>query len=252
MIEAFIFIIGLFVGSFLNVLASRLPRGESVLWDRSHCDFCKKTLRWFELIPLFSYIVQGGRCRRCHKKLSIQYPLMELVTGVSFVILFVVFSSVSLPILLSYYFLYCSLLVIFISDLETQIIPDSMIVMGLVAVMALRWLEFSSWALLIPYVISSIGAYVFFYCLWRGTKGRGMGFGDVKFAFLMGLFLGYPGIIIAMYIAFLTGAIVGVILMIRGKSGLKSKIAFGPFLILGTVAVWFFATEFVKIWRMFL
>src|SRR5690349_9078045 len=111
MIEMLLFIIGIFVGSFLNVLADRLPRGESVLWGRSHCDFCKKTLRWYELVPLFSYLLQNGRCRRCHKKLSVQYPLMELVTGVSFVILFLLFPVARFPILITYYVFYCALLV---------------------------------------------------------------------------------------------------------------------------------------------
>lgn len=177
---------------------------------------------------------------------------MEFVTGVSFVLLYVFFGSSSLPILLSTYLFYCSLLVIFVADVKTQIIPDSMVVIGLVSAIALRVLTYSSWNNFLPYLISAVGACAFFYALWSGTKGKGMGFGDVKFAFLMGLFLGYPGTVIALYIAFLTGATVGVILMMRGKSGLKSKIAFGPFLVLGTVLAWFFAFELLAIWRIIL
>lgn len=213
----FIFLIGLAVGSFLNVLSDRLPRGESVLWGRSHCDFCKKTLRWFELIPVFSFVMQRGRCVRCHKSLSVQYPLVEIITGLGFVYVY--------P-RIDYMIIFSSLLVLFISDLKYQILPDSMIVVG------------SLVALLHPHFLSAAGSFAFLYFLWAVTRGRGMGFGDVKLAFFMGLFLGYPGIITAFYIAFLTGAFVGVILIMQGKKQWKSTIAFGPFLILGTALAW--------------
>jgi len=209
-----IFLLGLCVGSFLNVLADRLPRGESVLWGRSHCDYCKKTLRWYELIPVISYIAQRGRCLRCHKPLSLQYLLVEIITGLGFVFLY--------PNMLNM-IIFSALLVLFISDFKYQILPDSMILVASLA------------ALVHPHFVAAAASFGFLYLLWAVTRGRGMGFGDVKFALFMGLFLGYPQIIVAYYIAFLTGAVAGVILILAGKKGWKSKIAFGPFLIAGTV-----------------
>jgi leader peptidase (prepilin peptidase)/N-methyltransferase len=231
----FLFLIGACIGSFLGVLATRLPRGESVLWGRSHCDYCGKPLRWFELIPIFSFIIQKGRCLRCHKKLSWSYPLLELVTGLGFVYLY---PRVSLLVIFS------CLLVIFISDMNYQIIPDSMVVIGAIAALF--------YYISPDTLLSAAGSFVFFYLLWLVTRGRGLGFGDVKLSVLIGLLLGYPLTIVAYYIAFLTGAGVGVILMIRRRAGWKSKIAFGPFLILGTVVAFIWGTYFITLWHTFL
>lgn len=209
-------IFGLAVGSFLNVLIDRLPKGENVLTGRSRCDHCGKSLRWFELIPLLSFLLQGGRCRRCHARLSWQYPIVELVTGIAF------FYGVN-PLLFS------SLLVIFVADLKYQIIPDSMIVIGVIGVIGVLGVIGENF-------FAGIGAAAFFLLLWLITRGKGMGLGDVKLAFLMGLLLGFPKIVVAAYLAFLTGAAVGVILILLRKKDLKSKIAFGPFLIIGAVA----------------
>ncbi|MCX6794110.1 MAG: prepilin peptidase [Candidatus Gottesmanbacteria bacterium] len=183
MILVFLLILGLLVGSFVNVLIDRLPRAESVLWGRSHCDHCKKILRWYELVPVVSFLIQKGRCRRCRKKLSLQYPIIELVTAIGFALLF---------------------------------------------------------------------PHHFFYLFWALTRIRGIGFGDVKFAFLMGLLLGFPGVVIAFYVAFLTGALVGVILIVGRKKTWKSKIAFGPFLVLGTVVAGVWQQQLLTLWRMFL
>lgn len=230
----FVVFLGLCVGSFLNVLIDRLPKGESIWFGRSHCDFCKKQLRWFELIPLLSFILQGGRCRRCHKKLSIQYPIIELVTALGFVFL---------PI--STWIIFISLLVIFVADLKYMIIPDSMIVTGIIGalVQGPAFGDFQGRALL------GAGSSIFFLILYLITHGRGMGFGDVKLAFLLGVWLGFPGVIIALYLAFLTGALVGVTLIIGGKKGLKSKIAFGPFLVVGAVLAYVWSEQILAWWE---
>ncbi|OGG23685.1 hypothetical protein A3A79_00555 [Candidatus Gottesmanbacteria bacterium RIFCSPLOWO2_01_FULL_43_11b] len=223
------FLLGISFGSFMNVLIDRLPRGQTI-WGRSHCDHCNKKLRWFELVPIISYIGQFGRCRRCHKRLSLQYPLIELTTGFGFLLLYPQYA---------FMIIFCALLVIFVADLKYQIIPDSMILVGILGALLSK-----------PYFIPGIGAALFFLLLWIITKGRGMGLGDVKLGFLLGLFLGFPRIAFALYVAFLTGAIVGVILILRKRAGLKSKIAFGPFLILGalisilyetTIRTWFYS-----------
>jgi prepilin signal peptidase PulO-like enzyme (type II secretory pathway) len=159
--------------------------------------------------------------------------MIEFATATGFALLY--------PHHISLYLLFISLLVIFVADLKYQIIPDSMIVLGVLGAL---------WAG--AHLIPAIGSFAFLYLLWVVTRGRGMGFGDVKLAFLMGLFLGFPGVVAAFYVAFLTGAAAAVILMIGRKKTWKSKIAFGPFLVLGTVAAWIWQPQIVALWRMFL
>jgi leader peptidase (prepilin peptidase)/N-methyltransferase len=243
MMRAFLFILGLAVGSFANVLIDRLPKGESILWGRSHCDYCKRTLRWYELIPVLSYIIQVGRCRRCGKPLSIQYPVVELTTGIGFVLLF--------PRPVSFYILFVALLVIFVADLKYQIIPDSMIVLGFAATLV-HWIGTMPVGGTLQYIVAGFACFVAFYLLWLVTRGKGLGFGDVKFAPLMGVLLGFPGTVIALYIAFLTGALAGVILIVGSKKTWKSKIAFGPFLVLGTVVAWIWQSQLTALWRIYL
>lgn len=221
-----VFLLGLSVGSFLNVLIDRLANGESIWLGRSHCDWCKKPLRWYELIPVLSFIIQRGRCRRCHKKISLQYPLVELAAGTIFVT-----QPWASWIILS------ALLVIFVADLKYMIIPDSMIVVGLLGVVTRgNWL-------------AALVAAIFFLILFLLTRGKGMGFGDVKLAFLLGFWLGFPHVVIALYLAFLTGAVTGVTLILTGKKGLKSKIAFGPFLVLGAVLTYLYSSWILAWWE---
>lgn len=248
----FVFILGLAFGSFLNVLIDRLPKGESIWFVRSRCDHCKKTLRWYELFPVFSFLMQRGRCRRCHKSLSLQYPAVELVTGFVFLIVFGQSSLiVSAPMIriigaLSQLLIASSLLVIFVADLKYQVIPDSMVALGVLGVLL------QGHPLQMPqgpaFWVSALGASSFLLSLWLVTRGRGMGLGDVKLAFLLGLLLGYPKIVIAFYLAFLTGAVVGVTLILQGSKTLKSKVPFGPFLIAGSTVAMFWGTELLQWW----
>lgn len=228
----FAFLSGLAIGSFLNVVIDRVPRGEDIVVKPSHCDYCKQRLRWYELIPLLSYLLQGGRCRRCHKRLSWQYPLIEFITGVGFVSVYLL-GFTSLLDLVMKCAIFAAGLVIFMIDRKHQIIPDSMLIGILLATVVLA-LPLSG-ADRLTHVITAVSCGGFFLALWLGTKGRGIGFGDVKLAFVLGLLLGFPGALIACYVAFLTGAIWGVILMITHKARMKSRIAFGPFLLLGIV-----------------
>lgn len=245
----FIALIGLLVGSFLNLLIDRLPRGKNVIWGRSVCDHCGKTLRWYELIPLASFFIQRGRCRRCHKKLSLQYPIVELVTGVGFVL--IQGQAFDAPLAfrqgLALGLIFASLLVIFVADLKYQIIPDSMIIVCIVGIL-IQGQAFDArqspalW-------LSALGASAFFLLLFLVTRGRGVGLGDMKLAFVLGLFLGYPQVVIAFYLAFLTGAVVGVILILVGKKSLKSRVAFAPFLIGGAVVTLFWGSTIIRWWK---
>lgn len=233
----FVGLLGLAVGSFLNVLIDRIPRGENVVWKPSHCDFCKKPLRWFELVPVVSFLVQGGRCRRCKKPLSLQYPFIELLTAGGYVALL----PLSRWMFLHYAYtlvIFSAGVVIFFIDLKHQIIPDSMLYFVLVTLFilgiplpAMEWWQ---------HVLSGSLSGLMFFLLWAITKGRGLGLGDVKLVVLLGLLLGYPLIVVSLYIAFLTGAVTGVILIVANRAKMKSRIPFGPFLIVGTLCaiVW--------------
>lgn len=246
--ELYVFGIGITIGSFLNVLVDRIETGESVLWGRSHCDFCKKTLRWFELIPLFSFILQRGKCVRCKKSLSMQYPLMELVTGLSYVILlqYIPFSAAyfwSLGIL-------SAGIVITAADLKYQIIPDSMVLLGIGTTLGFLYANSQMNELPIRLICMTLSAAIF-YSLWFFTKGKGMGFGDVKLSAALGLLTGFPGTIFALYCAFLTGAALGVILILTKNKTIKSKIAFGPFLIFGILIALMFHTQLLSLWKIY-
>ncbi len=250
-----IFLLGLCVGSFLNVLIDRLPTGENPFKGRSRCDHCKKKLRPLDLVPVFSFIFLRGRCRYCHKKLSIQYPLVELASGLMFVLLFLYcvqnYSLLTGEIInvakfISLLVVLCSFLVIFIADLKYQIIPDEMLVstvFGSVFYILLQSPTTESINFLLQYFLGIAIAGGFFYAIYLLTKGRGIGFGDVKLAPVLGLFLGFPLIIVGLYAAFLTGAVVSTILIIGKFKRWGQKIAFGPFLIFGAVVSFFWGNE---------
>lgn len=242
-----VLLLGLAVGSFLNVLIDRIPKNLSI-GGRSRCDNCKKTLGIPDLIPLVSYLYLGGRCRFCGNKINIRNPIVEITTSALFVITFLYYSSFNLE-LLFYLFIMSCLIAIFFIDLKTQIIPDKITYPAILV--TLLYLLFNE-HLILNHFLSSLGASLFFFTLFLATKGRGLGFGDVKLALLLGLFLGFPNILIASYLAFLTGAVYSVILILWRKKGLKDKIAFGPFLILGAFIAFFLGDRLASHWLSFL
>lgn len=249
MFEIVLFVFGLAVGSFANVLIDRLPRGETI-WGRSHCEYCSRKLAWYELIPLVSWIIQMGRCRTCHAPVSVQYPIIELTTAVGFVTLSI-FTGQQGLLLISALILFSAFLVIFVADLKYQIIPDSMLIALIIGV-AFMWVTpLRAGISPLSYLTVALIACVFFYIIWRLSGGKAMGFGDVKLSFVLGLLLGFPLTIVALYIAFLTGAIVGVILVLVHAARLKSKIAFGPFLIFGMAIALAFGNDIMAWWNRF-
>lgn len=244
----FLFILGLAFGSFLNLLADRLPSGEDVFIKPSHCDFCKRKLRVLDLVPVFSFLFLKGRCRYCKHKLSIKYPIVELITGLGFVLIYkyINFFPLPSPTFISVLFLlilFSVLFVILLSDLWYFIIPDQMLILGVGTVLIFKLLfqrtDF------ISSLLTGLTTLLFFYFLHIITRGKGMGFGDVKYAFLMGFLLGFPAIVVSLYIAFLTGAFIGLILIIVGKARLKTKIPFGPFLIVATIITFIWKEQLI-------
>lgn len=245
-----LFIYGTAIGSFLNVLIDRLPNEESIM-GRSHCDYCKKKLNGLDLFPIFSFLFLGGKCRYCHKKLSYFYPFVELLTGVAFVLTWMYFpvpGSVTLDVLvllvkLSAIGIVSTLIVIIFADLKYQIIPDSMQVSLLILSLVLHLAQGESLSAFINYLLSGLAIMSPVLFLFLITRGRGMGFGDVKLASIFGFLLGLTGGLMVLYISFLAGGVIGAVLLFTRRKGMKSTIAFGPYLVLGIVIVLFFARQ---------
>lgn len=221
-----LFLLGLCFGSFINCLVYRLNHQVSILKGRSFCPKCKKPIVWYDNIPVLSFVRLGGRCRWCHSPISWQYPIVELTSAIltlaTFWLTNRIFINYQLSII-NLLFTYC-LLAIFISDLIYMTIPDEVVIFGVIV----------SLIFLISNLVSAAGAALFFYLLYLITKGKGMGFGDVKLALLMGLILGWPKIILALYLAFISGALVGVTLILTKRKKFGQVIPFGPFLALNT------------------
>lgn len=272
----FIFLLGLATGSFLNVLIDRLPQDRSIL-GRSQCDFCKKKLKAKDLVPVFSYLVLKGKCRYCSKKLSTQYPIVELLTGIVFVLTWSYIPIINNVILgtrqlagtpesilirfwtsqndilrLLYLGLISSLIVIFFADWKYHVIPDQMQIILFVFSAAIIYLEgfFTPFSFLIRLsdglivMLPILGLYLL-------TKGKGMGFGDVKLAFIIGFFLQIVAGLLAIYFAFVSGAIFGGFLVFLKKKKFKDSIAFGPFLALGFAVMIFFGKPIIEFLQRF-
>ena len=261
----FVFIFGLCIGSFLNCVIYRLEQKKS-LKGRSFCPHCKHKLLWKDLFPVFSFLFLKGKCRYCHKKISIQYPLVELATGLIFIIIFnlkfeilnqfEIFKFLNLAFL---FYIAGSLIVIFVYDLKQYIIPDKVLFPAIIITFIFRILEFwnlglfrnfkleiGNSATILNFLLAALIASGFFFIIWLISGGRWMGFGDVKLAILMGFLLGMPNVLAALFLAFLFGAIIGIILMVFKKKSLKSEIPFGPFLIAGTFAAIIYGNQIIQ------
>jgi len=259
-------IAGALIGSFLNVVIYRYNTGLSISQGRSQCFVCGKKLAWYELIPIVSFILQKGRCRGCQAKVSWQYPFVELITSVLFVA--VVYRQISLYsvfslipdglwysiVLALYYFVVISILVVIaVYDIRHKIVPNGLVYTFMaLAVGKLLLFTFlfalplttAGWFdLFAPIVLST--PFVF---LWWISRGSWIGFGDAKLAFGIGALLGFPLGISAIMLAFWIGAGFGVLVILLGKLfpesvrhklGMSSEIPFAPFLIIGTLLVWF-------------
>ena len=246
----FLFLFGLIIGSFLNVVILRYHGGQS-LNGRSACFVCGKTLRWYELIPLLSFAIQRGRCRSCGSAISWQYFLVELATGVLFVATYMKgYDAWSLAVP----FVVLSLLItILVYDIRHTIIPDGLVYLFSGISFLYLFVSFDPLVASLPSLSDVLaGPLLFlpFFCLWFFSKGTWMGLGDAKLALGMGWFLGLLGGISAVIFAFWMGAGVSLILLgiqkvqkrrlFRRRLSFKSEIPFAPFLIAGFLIVFFF------------
>lgn len=265
-------ILGLAVGSFLNVVAMRY-KGEGRLFDinrldgRSYCPQCHRQLRWFELIPVISFLIQGGRCRSCGNKISWHYPIVEAVTAGSFLLpLLYFYPHYSFPVehpykeILSQGWLLVALSMILLSaiDLRLMIIPNQitllLAVIGAVFAVADSGSFLGAYAPLFPifgnsfsvHAVGAVAGYILLGAVAAASKGRAMGMGDVKLAAAMGLILGFPDILFAFALAFLVGGLWSAGALLFGKAGIKTLVPFGPFLVLGFWLHIFFTPTFLN------
>ncbi|MEW8958226.1 MAG: prepilin peptidase [Moorella sp. (in: firmicutes)] len=237
-IEGFFFLLGLFIGSFLNVVIYRLPRGETVVWGRSYCPACGRVLAWYDLIPVLSYLLLRGRCRYCRLPISSRYLLVELVTGVVFTTLFYIFGLSW--ILVKYLFLSAVLVAASFIDLEHYLIPDRLVVTGACGGILLSLLarDVGFWSSL----WGAVAAAGFLLLVAVISKG-GMGGGDVKLAGMVGLFLGWPLASLALFLSLVTGGLAGVCLLVSGRKKRQDPLPFAPFITTGGLLALFFGEK---------
>lgn len=241
-----VFMFGLAIGSFLNVVIYRLAHGGSIVFDRSRCPHCGHVLAWYELIPLASFVVQWGKCRQCHAPISWQYPAVEAATGFLFLFIYQFLPAYYHGWEMGYlFFVFGALLVIFVFDLKYYIIPN-VVIYPLIGA-ALLHLGFGEGFFVPQYpFISAFAVSGFFLALFLISRGTWMGFGDVKYGIFMGLFLGFPLIAVAWFFSYVLGATVGGLLLAMKRKGLKSEVPFGPFLIAGTSIAYFFGFDIIQ------
>lgn len=276
MIWLILFVFGVAIGSFLNVVAlrydgTRFLLDRHALGGRSHCPHCGETLRWFELVPLVSFMMLGARCARCKAPISFQYPVVELFSGLIFALVpwrIAVFAAgtaaaggVPFVILAALWIIvFEALLVMSLIDIRLGIIPDELniflFVAGIfLAIFTVGYVGSSNGSFAGAYAVlfglqgdfwinriaaMALAAAFFALLIWI-TRGRGMGMGDLKLAVPLGLVFGWPDVLLVVAAGSVIGAVVGIILMIAGRKKMKSTVPFGPFLAVGAAVVFFFA-----------
>lgn len=226
-----IFVFGLIIGSFLNVLILRQDSLKTILTTRSHCMNCKAKLGWLDLIPLVSYFLLKGKCRYCQQKISPQYPAVEFGTGLLFVFLLLNF-GISWA-LLFYVIVFSLLTVVLVTDLKTEMVPELFVWISLALVLVFGWYfaGITIWYMILGGLIG--GGVLAFLVYASGEKW--MGAGDIKIGVILGLIAGYPIVILGIFFAFVLGAVVGLIYVwLKGKT-MKDSLPFAPFLIISAL-----------------
>ncbi|PIP04634.1 hypothetical protein COX53_01320 [candidate division WWE3 bacterium CG23_combo_of_CG06-09_8_20_14_all_40_14] len=285
-IYLYIFLIGACAGSFLNVVIDRFPKRQKLIKSRSICPFCKTPLSFRDLLPIVSFVLLGGKCRYCKKKIDKTLPLVEILAGVMFILVMSIdggIGGVGIVEKLYYLAIFSVLLAVFFMDLKYGVIEDKLVLAGVFIwgfytvfskagilyfyYTSLRGDAFGKYLIKAGFLNSlfvrelkevflsllcAVILFLFFYFLAFITRGRGIGGGDVKFAFLMGLILGFPKIIPAFFLSFLTGALVSLILILLRKKTIKQTVPFGPFLVFGAVLGLLFGEGIVSWYLKFL
>jgi leader peptidase (prepilin peptidase) / N-methyltransferase len=247
-----VFAFGASIGSFLNVVIWRLPRDEQISQGRSHCPNCHAQLKSQDLIPIISFLWRRGRCAYCRKKISLRYPIIELVVGALYAAAFYFFSPtdpISWFILVQTFFVIAVLVVVFVIDLEHYLILDKVIWPATLAIL-LSTLAIDIWlgngiyfSQTLQSLLGAIAGFLPFYLLWKISSGRWIGLGDAKFGLFLGAVFGLPLIFVNFFLAFFLGTIVAIPLLILGKKQLGSKLPLGTFLAVAALITLFYGQQ---------
>lgn len=235
------FIFGILIGSFLNVCIYRVPENEDIVFTPSHCSTCDEKIKWYDLVPIISYVLLKGRCRNCNEKVSIQYPVIELLNGVAYMGLFWYF-GLEVEFFIGAV-LFSTLLVMSIIDFRHMIIPNGLNYFLLVV--ALFHLVYDR-EHIVDYIIGGVIVSGILYSITLVTKGK-MGLGDVKLMAVSGLLLGWKNIVLSLFIGSVVGSVIGIFLILIGKIKRKQPIPFGPFLGLGIMISYVFG-DYIIAW----
>ena len=231
-----LFIFGTIFGSFFNVVGSRLAHNESIVYPSSHCTYCKHKLGALELIPILSYLLQKGKCKWCHKKLSPYYPISEFITGICFSLCFIIFGW-SWQFVIAICFI-SFLVMIVSSDIEDMIIPDELLVIGTICIMLLQSPAYGI-GYAVSHFIQGIGAFFFMWGIKLFGdylfKKESMGGGDIKLLFFFGVVLGFPMAVLSIFV----GSLIGLPISILFQYKKTHIIPFGPYLCLGAAILLF-------------
>lgn len=265
LIFLFVFALGTIIGSFLNVVIFRFNTGRTITKGRSMCMTCSKTLRWYELIPLFSFLIQSGKCRRCAAKISHQYPLVEFITGVIFALITFKFLPILFYSFWSYFFaviffalIFSLLIVISVYDLRHKIIPDRLVFVFIFLSFISIFINYSGIGsfFVIPEFLTILSGPILaapFALLWMFSKGRLMGLGDAKLILGIGWLFGLAPALCAIILSFWIGTIVSLIAMLftKKKMNMKTEIPFAPFIIIGAFITFLFNLDIFSLVSLF-
>lgn len=231
----YMLLIGLCVGSFLNVVIYRLPLGQSLVSPGSRCPKCGYALRWYDNIPVLSWAALAGRCRQCRTPISIQYPVVEVVTGLLF--LLVAWLTPAGPLLISRLILVAILVALFGIDLEHQILPNTITLPGMVVGLMFSAIAPPGWQdALLGAVLGAGVLYGIAAAYYAVRREDGLGMGDVKMLAMIGAFLGWKAVLVTLVLSSFSGAILGMALTAAQRGGMKLALPFGTFLAVGALA----------------
>lgn len=235
------FILGIIFGSFFNVVGLRLPINQNFTYGRSHCPSCNHALAWYELIPVLSYVFQLGKCRYCENKISTVYPMIELFTGLLFLLCFIKY-GLSIELIIGL-LLMSLLVIIFVTDIKYMLIPNKVLLFFLPIFSVLRIIvPLDPWWSPIAGAIIGFGIIAVIILVSRG----GMGAGDMKLFAVLGIVLGLKMVLLAFFLSCVIGAIVGICLLIIKRINRKQAVPFGPYIVIGTVLAYLYGDSILE------
>ncbi len=229
-------VFGLMIGSFLNVCIARIPEGESIVSPGSRCPRCRTPIRWYDNLPVLSYLLLGGKCRSCREPISARYPAVELITAIAFA-LQAFHVGDDFVLLASRLIFTAILIVLFGTDYDVQRLPNVLTLPGLVIGLAFSAVQPPGLRDAVIGALLGAGILQGIRLVWYALRGvEGMGFGDVKMLAMIGAFLGWRNVIVVLFFSSLAGAIVGVALTVTGRQAMSTKLPFGTFMAVAAFA----------------